>query len=133
MCNGIYDCIDRSDESDCSNYYIDYEKEVKLNVCNMTEENRFGSLGEPGDQGFECGSICIPTYIWCEKTSNQYVFFDTFMSLCPEVMKTVNNHFLCKNHSFWEDKKCYKKVGPSVKNSRCKGNSPGVNFINILC
>jgi len=130
--------LDRSDESGCSDFPIDENKDIELNDCNVTRENRFKDLGRQGDPGFKCGSkICLPTNLWCQKTSHFSWINKTLTSLCPEVIITLKNKFLCNNFTFWKDRDCVREVvinssSPNLPYlhiyQRCRGNSPSQCF-----
>ena len=65
LCNGVLDCIDRSDESNCFEPKAAAFKDI-FNDCEIDATNNFKSHSQINEHGFKCGkNICLDIDIFC--------------------------------------------------------------------
>jgi hypothetical protein len=111
ICNGVIDCIDRSDESLCPENTIS-----NIDFSIFTEcENKYQQ------KGFKCGNACISYANWCKNYNSEKILKDLKIteSDCPMLLKTLNNEKLCQNFTFWKNRTC------KIFQTRFTGNYPG--------
>ena len=119
-CDGLIDCIDRTDESNCvkptSKPYEDIFED-----CRVNGSNNFHNYANEGDLGFQCGSqFCLDTNIWCNGNGFQEKKdLHLLSAICPRLIDQIRNPILCSNRTFWTERPCN-----GVK-YRHKGNKPG--------
>jgi hypothetical protein len=126
--------MDRSDESSCKQYSTS-KNEVSLIECNVAKENTYKEIVDFGEletrkeiAGFECGpNICLPSSLWCQKSPDQGWVDEHLLSVCPSVIGSLQNSFLCQNLTFWGNKKCPKSEVLYI-HERCRGNWPSQCF-----
>ena len=87
-CDGIYDCMDRTDESNCpekvQNFTIDWHMLDLSKPCNVSGMN---------GNGMTCGDDCVPNIFWCNSDPK----YDYSCSLAK-----LNSLELCSNSTFWQ-------------------------------
>ncbi len=120
VCNGVIDCIDRSDESGCKLYSSTFNYDI-FHKCIVDETNNHINHTEIGSFGFQCThDICLDWDIWCNREKQGKLKSDHVISVkCPHLLDQINNQLLCSNFSFWQSKKC------NLGLKRCMGNFPG--------
>ena len=120
LCNGLIDCIDRSDESNC---FSSPQTIIQADFidCKINTTNNYKNHSEENADGFQCGVIyCLDTDIWCsQKKYLDKESLTELSSICPDQMKAINNKVLCTNKTFWQTRPCQSGY------LRCKGNFPG--------
>ena len=108
LCDGVINCLDRSDESMCKSNIL-ASKPVNFSIfieCSMSN----------GEAGFSCTpELCIPLVSWC---NNNYDNWINVTHKCPELVQSMYNIHLCRNLTFWQYLPCNGK-------KRCLGEYPG--------
>jgi hypothetical protein len=118
ICNGVMDCLDRSDESLCPEN-LDIELDFSIfKDCQITQRD---SNIDQSENGFNCGSYCIPVRNWCRSSDTINIVKGMRLNIsdCPQLLKTFNNEKLCQNFTFWSNRSC-----PQIY-KRFEGNYPG--------
>ena len=107
LCDGVLNCMDRSDESGCKTISKDFEPKMFI-ACNVSISNNYNNLGKVGNSGFECGKdICLDQSLWCGYVSRKPVWIDdTLKKKCGDILDHVRNGRLCSNQTFWNSVKC---------------------------
>ena len=120
LCDGLIDCVDRSDESNC---FISPQNKIVANFanCKINATNNYENHSEENVDGFGCGmNVCLDTDIWCsQKKFLSKKSLEELSAICPDIIQAINNNFLCTNQTFWQTRPC--RTGYA----RCKGNFPG--------
>ena len=72
LCDGRYQCSDRSDEENCQEQkYQEEDVKVKLtNLKNCIFHNDYFDV-----PGFVCGTKCLPMQYWCDPLSTKFPFY----------------------------------------------------------
>jgi hypothetical protein len=78
-CDGIYQCKDRSDESQCPSQHLKYQDTpfdfTLLKKCNANlKKNKI-------TDGFLCGHHCLTLLNWCSEISSRLPFFKVFFKI----------------------------------------------------
>ena len=109
ICDGLYDCIDRTDESNCLQPNFKEYQDVFEN-CIVNEKNNYKNHAILNDYGFKCGrDYCLDTDIWCN--TNVFLQKDDLQHLskfCQDLVDQIKNHALCSNQTFWSSRQCNK-------------------------
>ncbi len=126
ICNGMFDCCDRSDESLCPERL---ETEIDFSIfsdCKL----------ENGDEGFKCGEGCILTALWCydEMSREILTHYKSNHADCPALLKTIFNANLCRNLTFWSNRTCPKNFKRSYLTlpGMCLPDAYNVTMLNNL-
>ena len=122
-CNRLFDCLDRSDESNCQQLLEDSNTYLPIS-CVVNVQNNYHNHSELGNEGFQCGqNACLDTNYWCNKnkfsTRFSRAIIENLKSECKSLLGLIDNDIFCKNQTFWQNKKCNREM------TRCKGNVPG--------
>ena len=128
-CNGVYDCLDRSDESDCSQFFKISSTHLPVS-CIVDNLNNYNNHSTPEHKGFQCGpNKCIDINYFCNKNEFSSKFTkassDILKSECESLLALVDNDVFCKNRTLWKNKQCNGKM------IRCHGNIPGQCVENL--
>lgn len=100
ICDGIFDCMDRSDESNCFNKDHTSDPSVLKHCSNDFVVN-----------GFYCNEDCVSIEEWFRKSTNF-----KYRKSCPEIYNTINTRELKMNVTFWGNISC--------SGFQCTGNFP---------
>ena len=129
FCDGVLDCIDRSDESGCKKKYVEFDIEL-FKTCIVNDKNNYKNHTKNGNSGFQCGSdICLDWNIWCNLEKDQSMRYDKqLIYICPQIIVNIENRQLCSNFAFWKNKACN-----NGNLNRCRGNfGDNVDLLLIL-
>ena len=127
FCDGVLDCIDRSDESGCMTNTVKFGIEY-FKACIVNGTNNYKNHAKNGKSGFQCGSeFCLDWDIWCHLEKDQSMRDDKkLISICPQIISQIENRQFCSNFTFWNNTKC--NNGYQI---RCGGNFAGqCGFVN---
>lgn len=113
ICDGVLDCMDRSDESGCKKVSYDFDHEM-FKPCHVNGSNNYNNLGKVGNAGFKCGEdTCLDQSLWCGLVSRKPVWIDdTLREKCGDVLDQVKNGRLCSNQTFWNAVACTDPSAP---------------------
>lgn len=119
-CDGVIDCIDRTDESNCFKTTPKPFKDVFID-CTVNESNNYKNYADPGDYGFKCGDVyCLDTLLWCNTNGfRENENLEYLAAICPDLINQIGNPILCSNQTFWNERSCNKEL------TRQFGNTPG--------
>ncbi len=122
ICNGVLDCMDRSDESNCGRIDKDFDP-TSFKECTVDASNNYKELGTLNNSGFKCGrDVCLDQKYWCSIEYRKSDWVDnTLKEKCENILDQLHNERMCRNSTFWREKKC----NESRKPFRCNGNYPG--------
>ena len=118
-CDGIINCIDRTDESNCFETTSKPYKDV-FEDCKVNKTNNYKNYAAVDVDGFRCGTYCLDTNIWCNPNGlllNEDL--EQLSVVCHDLVDQVGNPILCSNSTFWNGRRCY------GKSLRHKDNTPG--------
>jgi len=157
VCDGVYDCIDRSDESGCNtdrHEEEEYKKEIveTLQECRAKDENNIPYTGlkcvyeessfidlinyfeikteEITNRTYKSKGLCIPYLLLCKKKSYLTEANFIFTSCHPQLINIRENKTLCSNLTFWNSRPCdsLPSAHGEKRFTRCRGNTPGQCF-----